>query len=105
MRYPTPAEWLKLLEEFQTSSLEQKEFAAKHDISLGTFRYWLYRRAKRVQLESKPRQKFLPVTVVASPAPKARGEVVELALTSGVLVRFAVGTDSRYVAELVAALG
>lgn len=54
MRYPTPAEWLKLLEEFQTSPLEQKEFAAKHDISLGTFRYWLYRRAKRVQLGSRP---------------------------------------------------
>lgn len=105
MRYPTPDEWLSLLEEFQDSELEQKEFAAKHDISLGTFRYWLYRRAKQVQLESKPRTKFLPVTVVASPAPKARGEVIELALSSGVLVRFATGTDSRYVAELVAALG
>ena len=51
MRYPTPAEWLILLEEFQGSELQQKEFAAKQDISLGTFRYWLYRRTKHVQLE------------------------------------------------------
>ncbi len=72
MRYPTPTEWPKLVEEFRRGDLEQKEFTPKHDVSLETFRYWLYKKAKRVQLESKPETKFLPVTVVASAAPKAR---------------------------------
>jgi hypothetical protein len=107
MHFPTPTEWLKLVEEFRAGDLEQKEFAAKHDISLGTFRYWLYRKAKSFQFESKPETKFLPVTLVASAAPKARqrgGEVV-IELPRGPALRVAVGTDVAYVAELVAALG
>ncbi|MBL8911223.1 MAG: IS66 family insertion sequence element accessory protein TnpB [Archangium sp.] len=108
MRFPTPTEWLKLVEEFRGSELQQKEFTAKHNVSLETFRYWLYKKAKHVQIESKPETKFLPVTVVASAAPKARqqkpSEVV-VELPSGAVVRFAIGTDTEYLAELVAALG
>ncbi len=48
------------------------------------------------------------MTVVASAAPKARrqqpSEVV-VELPSGAAVRFAIGTDTEYLAELVAALG
>jgi hypothetical protein len=108
MRYPTPTEWLKLVEEFRSSELEQKEFVAKHNVHLNTFRYWLYKKAKPVQLASKPETKFLPVTVVASPAPTARrGERNEVVveLPSGAALRFETGTDTAYVAELVAALG
>lgn len=103
MRYPTPTEWLKLVEEFREGELEQKEFAAKKDVSLNTFRYYLYKASKKVQTVSN---RFVPVTVVASPAPKARaaGEVA-VELRSGVTLRIAVGTDTRYVAELLAALG
>ncbi|MEW5743673.1 MAG: IS66 family insertion sequence element accessory protein TnpB [Myxococcota bacterium] len=108
MRYPTPNEWLKLVEEFRKSDLQQKEFAAKHDVSLNTLRYWLYKRTKLVQLESKPETKFLPVEVVASAAPVARRQQppeMVVALSRGVALRFPVGTDTEYVAELVAALG
>ena len=107
MRYPTPNEWLKLVEEFRAGELEQKEFAAKHDVSLGTFRYWLCKKARQLQTEANSGPKFLPVSVVASPAPKARGTPGELEATlrSGVTLRFPAGTDSRYLAELVAALG
>jgi len=106
MRYPTPTEWLKLVEEFRGGDLEQKEFTAKHDVPLSTFRYWLYKKAKFFQTESKPATKFLPVTVVASAAPKARqpNELV-VELPSGAKVHLAVGTNTEYVAELVAALG
>jgi hypothetical protein len=41
MRYPTPTEWLKLVEEFRAGDLQQKEFAAKHNVSLCRFRkFW-----------------------------------------------------------------
>ena len=106
MRRPGPEEWLKLIEEFRTSGLQQKEFCAKHDLSLGTFQFWLYRKSKRFGSESKPAPTFLPVEVVASPAPLARaGELIEVALRSGAVVRFSTGTDTRYIAELLAALG
>lgn len=107
MHYPTPTEWLKLVEEFRAGELEQKEFVEKHSVSLNTFRYWLYKKARHFQIESKPETKFLPVTLVASAAPKARqrdGEVL-IELPRGPALRVAVGTDTAYVAELVAALG
>jgi hypothetical protein len=107
MRRPGPEEWLKLIEEFRASGLQQKEFCAKHDVSLSTFQFWLYRKSKRSSgSESKPTPTFLPVEVVASPAPLARaGELVEVVLRSGAVVRFTTGTDTRYLAELLAALG
>jgi hypothetical protein len=106
MHHPSPTEWLKLIEEFRAGDLQQKEFAAKHNVHLSTFQYWLYRKAKAVRVESNPSPKFLPVTVVASPALKARVQSdVLVELRDGVKVRFGVGTDTRYLAELIAALG
>jgi len=106
MRYPTPEEWPNLIAEFRQSGLSQKEFAAKHDIPYSTFQYWLYARAKRLSIDSKSKQKFLPMEVVASPALKARAATgfIEASLSSGVVIRFAVGTDARYVAQLLASL-
>ena len=53
MRFPTPNEWLKLVEEFRSGELTMKEFVQKHDVSFNTCQYWVYRRSKQVQLESK----------------------------------------------------
>jgi transposase-like protein len=47
MRRPGPEEWKTLLAEYEASGLTQKEFAAKHDVSVNTLQYWLYRRLKR----------------------------------------------------------
>jgi len=108
MRFPSPEEWLGLVAEFKSSGLQQKEFCGKHNLSVSTFQYWLYRKTKRVQVESESSPRFLPVTVVASPASQTRGGrggVLEASLRSGVLLRFTVGTDTRYLAELFAALG
>ncbi|WP_407667523.1 IS66 family insertion sequence element accessory protein TnpA, partial [Myxococcus dinghuensis] len=47
MRRPNPDEWPKWVEEFEASGLQQKEFVAKHDLSLGTLQYWLYKKRKK----------------------------------------------------------
>lgn len=112
MRSPGPDEWMKLIAAYETSGLQQKDFAAKHDVSVNTLQYWLYKRSKRVgsqsDSESGSRQKFLPVEVVPSPALSARdkqpvsGVVVEL--PSGVRVHLSSDVPARYVAELLAGL-
>ncbi|MCP3105421.1 hypothetical protein LZ198_41820 [Myxococcus sp. K15C18031901] len=35
------------MEEFVASGLQQKEFVARHDLSLGTVQYWLYEKHKK----------------------------------------------------------
>lgn len=106
MRRPGPEEWRQLIAEFETSGLTQKEFAAEKDVSLSTMQYWLYKRAKLdSNFDVKARPQFLPVEVVASAAPLARPGTIEVALRSGLTVRFAAGVDTRYLAELLAALG
>ena len=112
MKYPTADEWSELIAKFEQTGLTQKEFVAKHDVHLSTFQYWLYRtrrsQPRALGIVSKSSPKFLPVQVIASPAPEARvakGLLVEVALPSGATVRFAIGSDTRYLAELCAALG
>lgn len=107
MRRPGPDEWMKLLSEYATSGLSQKEFVAKHDLSFSTFQYWLYRASRKKKTESGSSQRFLPVEVVSVAAPKARltDGAIEAGLRSGVVLRFQVGTDTDYLAELLAALG
>lgn len=108
MRSPGPDEWMKLIAAYETSGLQQKDFAAKHDVSVNTLQYWLYKRSKRSNSESGSSQKFLPVEVVPSPALSARdkqpvsGVVVEL--PSGVRVHLSSDVPARYVAELLAGL-
>jgi hypothetical protein len=108
MRRPGPDEWKTLISEFPESKLTQKEFCAEKDVSVSTFQYWLYKRTKldsKFDVNSSPA--FVPVEVVASPASKTRasGGLIEVALRSGDTLRFTVGTDPSYVAELLAALG
>lgn len=108
MRRPGPDEWLKLVSEYETSGLQQKDFCAKHDVSLNTLQYWLYRRPKKSGSESGPTTKFLPVEVVPSPALAARGQQptsgVMVELPSGVRIHLSSDVPARYVAELLAGL-
>jgi hypothetical protein len=103
-------QWKELVAEYEAGGFAQKEIAAKHDVSLATFQFHLYktRKERRSIRSSESLPTFLPVTVVASPALKARGReatLLEAMFRSGVGLRFAVGTDTRYLAELFAALG
>ena len=120
--------WTKLVADFETSELTQREFASERGISFSNLRNWIYRLRKEtrplVTEEAKePRQapkqepakkgsRLLPVRVVASAAkPRTRAVLVaepasllELALPSGARVRFPAGTDLSYLRALAAAL-
>ena len=105
-RRPTSEEWIALLAEFEQSGLQQKEFCAKHDLSIAAFQYWMYRKAKKhSESAAKISESFVPFEVVGSAAPVARlGAAIEIALAGGVLIRLPVGTEPRYVGELLRAL-
>ncbi len=91
-----------MVAKFEASGLQQKEFVARHGLSLGAFQYRLYRKAQR----RSPRSAFLPVEVVASAAPPPpEGGLLELALPRGLRLRFPAGTDTGYLAHLLSALG
>ncbi|WP_408891628.1 IS66 family insertion sequence element accessory protein TnpA [Myxococcus faecalis] len=111
MRRRTPDEWKQLVEEFEASGLTQKEFAVRHQLSPGGFRYWLYKKSRvtpvrRSETAGRRRAAFLPVEVVASPASRVReGLLLEVALPRGLLLRFPEGTQAEYLAHLVAVLG
>ena len=110
MREDDRARWTKLVADFESADLSQREFAQERGLPLSNFRYWIYRLRK----ESRPLvaeaaersdqapdrtavpegSRLLPVRVVAS-APKARrvaadapaGDgLLELALPSGGVV-------------------
>jgi hypothetical protein len=120
--------WTKLVADYETSELTQREFASERGISFSNLRNWIYRLRKESRpLVPEPAKvsgqapergaaaegsRLLPVRVVAS-APKARRAVVavatgdallELALPSGARLRFPTGTDPKYLRALAAAL-
>jgi transposase len=128
MREDDRARWTKLVADFESADLSQREFAQERGLPLSNLRYWIYRLRK----ESRPLvtdasersdqvpdrgavpegSRLRPVRVVAS-APKARraavevpagDAILELALPSGALLRFPAGTDLAYLRALAAAL-
>ena len=122
------ARWMRLVADFESSDLTQREFATERGVSFSNLRYWIYRLRKesRPLVQETPRvsdqapaqttapegSRLLPVRVVASAAkPRtavitAAGgdELLELALPSGVRVRFPAGTDLAYLRALTATL-
>jgi transposase len=122
------ARWVKLVADFETSELTQREFASERGISFSNLRNWLYKLRKETRpLETEapevPRQapkakaerkgsRLVPIEVVASAAkPRTRvlvaaapESLLELALPSGTRVRFPAGTDLAYLRALAATL-
>ena len=108
MRRLEPQEWKRLVSEYESSGESQKEFVARHDLSLNTFHFWLYKLRKLKNSESESPRRFVPVEVIASAASSTRGattDAIELLLRSGTAMRVPVGTNVRYLAELLSALG
>jgi transposase-like protein len=121
------ARWTKLVADYESSDLTQREFAVERGISFSNLRNWIYRLRKEARPiapdEAKePRQeppappqsdsRLVAVRVVASAA-KRRSVVaghrdgdglLELVLSSGARVRFPAGTDLGYLRALAAAL-
>ena len=122
------ARWVKLVADFESSDLTQREFATERGVSFSNLRNWIYKLRKEtrplVSEEAKvPRQeparhdgdsdsRLLAVRVVASAAKRRTtsaaavdGEsLLELVLPSGARIRFAAGTEPRYLQALAAAL-
>jgi transposase len=122
------ARWTKLVADYETSELALREFATERGISYSNLRNWIYRLRKESRpLTSEPASasgqapvraatpegsRLLPVRVVGSAAkprrtvvaPGAGDELLELALPSGVRVRFPAGTDLKYLRAIAAAL-
>jgi len=118
------AGWTKVVADFETSDLSQREFAKERMLSLSNLRYWVYRLRKESRplvteptersvnkAERRPAKKSLilkPVRVVGSAAKPRRGEdgdgLLELALPSGTRLRFPAGTDLDYLRALTTAL-
>jgi transposase len=120
--------WTRLIADFESSELTQREFASERGISFSNLRNWLYKLRKETRplvtkAAEEPRQapeaaaakkgsRLVPVRVVASAAkPRTRvlvaGEaesLLELALPSGARLRFPAGTDLSYLRALAAAL-
>ncbi len=119
--------WTKLVADYEAGDLTQREFATERGISFSNLRNWIYklRKESRPLAPEPPKvpgqaperapspegSRLVPVHVVASAAkPRPRvvavsgDEVVEIALPSGLRVRFPVGTDPRYVRSLAATL-
>jgi transposase len=127
MREDDRARWTKLVADFESADLSQREFAQERGLSLSNLRYWIYRLRKesRPLVTEAPERsdqvpdraaapegsRLVPVRVVAS-APKARrvaavsagDALLELALPSGARIRFPAGTDLAYLRALAAAL-
>ncbi len=120
--------WTKLVADYESSDLTQREFAVERGISFSNLRNWIYRLRKEARPivpegAKEPRQaspdpprdedsRLVPVRVVASAA-KRRSAVaghrdgdglLELVLSSGARVRFPAGTDLGYLRALAAAL-
>jgi transposase-like protein len=105
--------WIRLVAEYGRSGLTHAEFAARRGVKLGTLRTWIYRLrrgagAKQPSAAEAP--PLLPVRVIASTAPAARGASaapppIEVELASGLRLRIPVGTDAEYVASLIGRLG
>ena len=109
--------WTKLVADFESSDLSQREFANERGVPLSNLRYLLYRLRKEsrplvtegaeqesaAQEPEAPKEgsRLVPVEVVVAAAPES---LLELALPSGTRLRFPAGTDLAYLLALAAAL-
>jgi transposase-like protein len=94
-------DWQEVVAEYLRSGQTRRTIARRHGISVDTLRRWTQRH------RAEGRLSLLPVRVVASPAPSARGPVaegaaiLEVELPSGVKLAVPFGADTEYVADLV----
>ena len=97
--------WVATVDEFERSEQTQESFARQREIPVATLRSWLY----KLRRERKARVSLLPVRVVASTAPAARGAAaggeIEIELKTGVRLRLSTAVDLDYVAALAQRLG
>jgi hypothetical protein len=95
--------WQNLIKQFERSGKTQEQFASEREIPLAALRSWIYRFRRERAAEAAA---ILPVRVISSASPPTarRPEDGVGAAVEVVLVRFAVGTPSELIADVVARL-
>jgi transposase-like protein len=97
--------WVTAVDEFERSELTQEGFARQRGIAVTTLRTWIY----KLRRERKARVSLIPVRMVTSTAPAARGPAaegeIEIELKTGVRLRLSTAVDLDYVTALAQRLG
>jgi hypothetical protein len=88
------AQWV---EQYQSSGLTQREFAASVNIGYSTFTGWLHRRRRSSPVQGKS---WVAVDV-AKPAPSAAGGRYQVDLPNGARLLMGPGFDASEVARLL----
>ena len=93
--------WQALIDQFRQSGLKQAEFCRQRDLSLQTFRKYLY--GSRPVATSNPVVEFLPVTTATTPIENLQPitDLVVLILADGRRVAIAPGFDSQTLRRLI----
>lgn len=93
--------WGNLIGQFERSGKRQGEFAAERAIPVGTLRSWIYRLKREKEEQASP---ILPVRMISSGSPWASRPERGDAAVEVVLVHFAAGASSEFIAEVVTRL-
>jgi len=90
--------WRNVIGQFERSGKSQEVFAAERQIPVGTLRGWIY----KIKREKEERAgSILPVRVISSSSPVASRPEHDGAAVEVMLVRFAGGTASELIVEVV----
>ena len=95
-RHRTPAEIAIIVSQFHASGLSQRDFAQRHDFSVGSLGRWLQR-----QPTPPTAPKFVRVVPAATPTPPSW---FELALPDGRRLRIPAGCDESALRSLLGVL-
>jgi len=96
-RQRTSQQMQALIEKFNQSNVNKKQFCRQEGIPLSVFYYWQKKHKKENQSISKG---FLPVEINSKP-PSQTHSTVEIAFPNGVIVRFEGGHDIETIRSLV----
>src|SRR5262245_42307045 len=92
--------WVNLIGQFERSGKRMGEFAKEREIPVGTLKNWVYRIRRAKEQDATP---VLPVRVVSSRSPTA-SQLDDDAAVDVMLVRFASGAASGFIADVVTRL-
>lgn len=93
--------WEKLSAEVD-GGRSAEDVARRHHVKVGTLRWWRWQIGRQHKKPAKRKAPALVPVVVRASTPAPTGYVEMLA--GGVVVRFAIGTDVEYVAQLASRL-
>ena len=94
--------WTKVIKEFEDSQGDEthEEFAARHGVEKTTFQRWLYALRQEHRRRAPQAVRLLPVRLEGM----HEEHTISVELGGGLGLRVQAGTDTSYVAALVAAL-